>query len=190
MNDLEDIIEQKYSLQTVQQDYQAGKKMDYILFWGHQPSKDHTLTMSCLSQWWLSDFIVDGQKYCCMEQFMMACKAKLFHDYQILDQILNCSDPKRIKALGRKIKGFDEEIWNQYKYSIVYYGNYMKFSQNEDLKTFLKQTGNKIIAEASPYDGIWGIKMSSQNEMAYNPMKWKGQNLLGFALMQVRDALM
>lgn len=190
MDYLNQVIQPRYSVQSIRKEYQAGKKMRMMLFWGHQPAKNGLITMSCFSQWWHSVFEVDGQEYSCMEQFMMAGKAKLFGDKEILDAILNCSNPKQIKALGRKVKGFDEDIWNQHKYTIIYYGNYMKFSQNQELGDFLIATKDSVIAEASPYDGIWGIKMSANDEGAENPMKWRGQNLLGFALMQVRDELL
>ena len=98
-------------------------------------------------------------------------------------------DHKQIKALGQKVRNCDETVWGEVKYSIVLNGNYKKFSQNSQLKNFLLQTGDKILVEASPYDGVWGIKMAESDENAQNPLKWRGQNLLGFALMEVRDAL-
>lgn len=102
---------------------------------------------------------------------------------------MNCREPKEIKALGRKVRGFDESVWNKVKYSIVLNGNFRKFTQNPKLREFLLSTGENILVEASPYDAIWGIRMSANNENAQNPMKWKGQNLLGFALMEVRDEI-
>lgn len=68
-------------------------------------------------------------------------------------------------------------------------GNFLKFSQNEKLKEFLLSTDNKIIVEASPYDAIWGIGMLETDRDAQNPLLWKGENLLGFALMEVRNEL-
>ena len=50
---------------------------------------------------------------------MMAAKAKLFENQEILEQILKCDDPKQIKALGRKVKGFDQKVWDDFKYDIV-----------------------------------------------------------------------
>ena len=179
----------KYSLKQLKQDYCDGKKLDYIMFWGHQPAVDGHLTNSCLSQWWKSKFWSNVDNYCCMEQYMMAKKAELFCDKDILQQILSCEEPKQIKLLGCKIKNFNEEVWNEVKYTIVLYGSFMKFTQNADLKEFLLSTGNSILVEASPFDGIWGIKMRESDENARNPMKWRGENLLGFALMEVRDEI-
>lgn len=179
----------KYSLEQVRRDYRAGKKLKYCMFWKTQPASDRTLSRGCLSQWYKSHFFSVANHYCCMEQFMMSQKAKLFGDDEIMQQILSCDDPKKIKALGQKVRNFDETVWGEVKYSIVLNGNYKKFSQNPQLKNFLLQTGDKILVEASPYDGVWGIKMAESDENVQNPLNWRGQNLLGFALMEVRDAL-
>jgi len=87
------------------------------------------------------------------------------------------------------VREFDESVWNKVKYSIVLNGNYRKFSQNLKLREFLLSTGEDILVEASPYDAVWGIRMSANNENSQNPMKWQGKNLLGFALMEVRDEI-
>lgn len=112
-----------------------------------------------------------------------------WEDEEIRKEILGCSAPEQIKALGRKVRNFDETVWDKVKYSIVLNGNYLKFSQNPELREFLLATGDTILVEASPYDTIWGIGMSAKSENAENPMKWRGHNLLGFALMEVRDEI-
>ena len=96
---------------------------------------------------------------------------------------------KEIKALGREIRDFDQEKWDERKYPIVLKGNIAKFSQNEPLKEFLLETGGAVLAEASPYDRIWGIRLAADDPLAMDPKKWKGENLLGFALMETRDHL-
>lgn len=179
----------KYSLAQLQQEYRAGRKMNYCMFWKTHPDLDGSIGKGCFSQWQHTPFYSAASEYCSMEQFMMAQKARLFGDNEILQQILSCKDPRKIKSLGQKVRNFDETIWGKVKYSIVLNGNYMKFSQNPGLKAFLLQTGDDILVEASPYDGIWGIKMAETDENAHNPLKWRGQNLLGFALMEVRDVL-
>ena len=120
---------------------------------------------------------------------MMAAKAELFGDSEIQEQILKCSDPKQIKALGSKVRGFDQKVWDKFKYAIVLNGNWCKFSQNRDLREFLLSTGDGVLVEASPYDNIWVIRLAASSPEAQDPMKWRGQNLLGFALMEVRDEL-
>jgi ribA/ribD-fused uncharacterized protein len=179
----------KYSIDSLQKDFRAGKKIKYLFFWGHQPSADGSITKTCLSQWWKSDFKIDTNNYCCMEQYMMAEKARLFDDKEILEEILECKQPKKIKELGRKVRNFDEEVWKKKRYSIILNGNYAKFIQNESLRRFLIETKNRVLVEASPYDKIWGIGMAADDEHIENPLEWQGQNLLGFALMEVRDEL-
>lgn len=178
-----------YNLEKLRKEYNAGEKLKFLFFWGHQPSKDGSISKSCFSQWWKSDFLENMDLYCCTEQYMMAGKAKLFNDEEVFEEIMKCKDPKKIKSLGRKVKNFDEEKWNKAKIDIVFKGNYLKFTQNKDLKEFLLSTGNRIIVEASPYDAVWGIKMSENDEFVNNPLKWKGENLLGFILMEVRDKI-
>ena len=179
----------KYTRQWLQQDFAAGRTRELCLFWGHQPSEDNQLTKSCLSQWWMEDFYTTADSYLCMEQYMMASKAQLFGDEEIRKEILKCSDPKQIKTLGRKVRGFDQKVWDKFKYAIVLLGNWYKFSQNRELREFLLSTGDSVLVEASPYDNIWGIRLSANSPEAKDPFKWRGQNLLGFALMEVRDEL-
>lgn len=119
----------------------------------------------------------------------MAEKARLFGDKEICAKIMESTEPNKIKALGRKVKNFDQAVWDACKYSIVLNGNYLKFIQNPKLKEFLLSTGDKVLAEASPYDGIWGIRMGEKSPNVRNPMEWQGENLLGFALMEVREEL-
>lgn len=179
----------KYSLDSLQKDFQKGKSTKYLFFWGHQPSKDGSIIKTCLSQWWRADFTIDTDTYCCMEQYMMAEKAKLFKDNETLEKIMKSNHPKQMKDLGRKVKNFDEELWIKKRYSIILNGNYAKFIQNEDLREFLIKTKDRILVEASPYDKIWGIGMAADDQNIENPLFWKGSNLLGFALMEVRDEL-
>ncbi len=123
------------------------------------------------------------------EQYMMFEKAMLFQDYISASGILKQSNPKIVKQMGRNILGFSEKIWETYRELIVFTGNYHKFTQNEDLSSYLKTSGQKIFVEASPYDKIWGIGMDANHPDARNPTKWKGLNLLGKAITTVRNKL-
>ncbi len=160
-----------------------------VMFWGHRPSRDGNITKSCLSQWWRQSFKVNGETFCCAEQYMMACKARLFGDEETRRQIMETSDPKAIKELGRKVANFDRNIWDCNKYAIVVAGNLCKFRQNHDLAEYLLSTDDAVLIEASPYDQVWGIGLSQDSPEAHNPALWHGENLLGFALMEVRDDL-
>lgn len=178
----------KYNVQKIMSENPNKDAMDIVMFFGHT-SKDCKLTKACFSQWYNKSFTNNEYRYCCMEQFMMSKKAEIFGDYQTLYEIMESDDPKTIKRYGREVKGFDEKIWNKAKYWIVVNGNYHKFIQNKDLRDFLFSTGDKVMAEASPYDGIWGIKLPESLIDSRYPEKWQGENLLGFALMEVRDEL-
>ena len=118
---------------------------------------------------------------------MMASKARLFHDEKVLEQILAISHPAAAKKLGRQVRNFNPAIWETARFEIVYEGNRNKFEQNPDLKQFLLSTGNAILVEASPYDKIWGIGLDICHPDHINPERWRGENLLGFALTKVRN---
>ena len=178
-----------YTPENIMNSISSGEKVEFHPFYGHKPSADSTVTDSCLSQWWMCDFTFLGKKFCCMEQFMMAHKAMAFGDKEMLIEIMAETDPKEMKALGRRVRNFDSGVWSRIGYTIVLNGNYYKFSQNPELMDFLLSTGDKIIVEASPRDKIWGIGMGKNNPDAHNPDKWRGRNLLGFALTEVRDEI-
>ena len=176
-------------LNTLRQLCSDGESFEYTFFWGHQPAKDGRITKTCFSQWFPAPFEVNGQFYATAEHWMMAEKARLFGDAEVLAQILKTGDPREAKALGRKVSNFDESVWNENARRSVTEGNVAKFSQNDELRDFLLDTGDSVLVEASPYDRIWGIGLKSDDERASHPDTWQGQNLLGFALMDVREQL-
>lgn len=150
----------------------------YIFFYG-----------GVFSQWYSCKFTVDGITYNCAEQFMMASKAKTFGDKYNYNRILSSYNPKVQKRAGRAVRNYDEKIWDKCRYDIVVQGNMAKFSQNDTLRQILLNTGDKILVEASPVDTIWGIGLGLNNPDIYDETKWKGKNLLGKALMEVREKL-
>lgn len=164
-------------------------RIKYLHFWGHHPHPSGEVSASCLSQWWPADFTVDGVLYRTAEHYMMAGKARLFGDDEVLGEILACEHPREAKVLGRKVRGFDQEAWEAARFGIVVDGGVAKFGQNAGLRDFLLGTGRRVLVEASPRDRIWGIGMSASHENAENPALWRGHNLLGFALMETRARL-
>ncbi len=166
-----------------------GAEPEYLFFWGHQVPEDGSVGPSCLSQWYVAHFEVEGISYNCAEQYMMAEKARLFGDREVEAEILASNSPRDMKALGRKVRNFDAPLWDSHRYQAVVEGNIQKFGQNEQLRDFLLATGDKIIVEASPRDCIWGIGLGKDNPAASDPARWRGQNLLGFALMDARESL-
>ncbi|MBK7882998.1 MAG: NADAR family protein [Chitinophagaceae bacterium] len=178
----------KYNMEWVFEKVKEGEQK-YIFFWGHHPSKDGTITKTCFSQWWLSEFTVNGIQYKTAEHWMMAKKAELFSDEETLSKILNAKTPAEAKKLGREVKGYDDAKWLEKRFELVVEGNFYKFSQHKDLQEYLLSTNNRILVEASPVDAIWGVGLAADNPDINNPVNWKGLNLLGFALMEVRDKL-
>ncbi|KFF04760.1 NADAR family protein [Flavobacterium reichenbachii] len=176
----------KYSIEKLTAEKHDNK---YLFFWGHQPNKDGSISKTCFSQWWLSSFEVDGTTYKTAEHWMMAKKALLFNDQEVLEKIIQAKSPAEAKKLGREVKNYIDTVWLANRFEIVKEGNLHKFSQNKDLKEFLLNTNERVIVEASPVDPIWGIGMAGDHKDVLNPEKWKGLNLLGFALMEVRDEL-
>ena len=142
-----------------------------------------------LSNWHLSNFSINGILYSSMEQYMMYQKAMLFNDEEIAEQILSTSNVGKIKALGRSVKNYNDIIWSGMRQIIVYEGLIQKFKQNIELKEKLLDTDNCILAECAVQDKIWGIGLSMKDNKRYDLNAWKGQNLLGFSLMRVRDLL-
>jgi ribA/ribD-fused uncharacterized protein len=160
----------------------------FLYFWGHRPSTPGTGPW-CLSQWWPAPFTVDGVEYWTAEHYMMATKARLFGDDSIIDSILSVEDPCQAKAFGRQVRGFDEQSWKRNRYSIVKRGNLEKFRQNPELNGYLCSTSGYFLVEASPFDTVWGIGLDANDERAKRPSEWRGENLLGFVLMDVRDVV-
>lgn len=143
-----------------------------------------------MSQWWEGHpFEEEGVLYRTAEHYMMAGKACLFEDQEIREKILNAPTPGEAKKLGRAVRNFEQAKWNAHRCDIVIQGNYLKFSQHPDLRAYLLQTQSRVIVEASPVDQIWGIGLTKDDPQAHNPHSWKGPNLLGFCLMEVRDRL-
>lgn len=139
------------------------------------------------SNWYQRIFVIDDFEYGFVEQYMMAQKAKLFHDSRCYTQILRATTPAECKKLGKQVTPFDPSAWDGVKYEIVKEANRVKFEQNPDLMEKLLATGNSIMAEASPYDKIWGIGIDAKTAARTDPEKWPGQNLLGKILMELRE---
>ena len=141
----------------------------------HNPNEEN----GYLSNWYLSEFTVDGITFNSMEQYMMYKKAEVFGDTITANMIMRNTDVAQIKALGRKVRNYN-----------VYNGLIAKFSQNNKLKNMLLATNGKVLAECAVQDKIWGIGLSMTDTNRHNISQWRGQNLLGFSLMMVREYLL
>lgn len=166
-----------------------GFRPTYLFFWGHTAASEKVIGRECLSQWWAAPFVVEGERYATAEHFMMAEKARLFGDDATRRRILRASSPGAAKKLGREVVGFDEARWVEARFDVVVRGNLGKFGQHPSLKEFLLGTRARVLVEASPVDRIWGIGLAADDPKATNPEQWRGLNVLGFALMEVRARL-
>jgi len=144
---------------------------------------------SPFSQWYRCRFEAGGRAFNCAEQYMMHGKALLFDDAEVAERILAADHPREHKALGRKVKRFDDAVWKRERETIVRAGNHAKFTQNPELLELLLGTAGTTLVEASPYDRIWGIGLSATDPRALDATQWRGQNLLGKILTALRDEL-
>ncbi|MEO1245134.1 MAG: NADAR family protein [Pseudomonadota bacterium] len=165
-----------------------GNTARYLYFWGHK-QRGTVVDQSCLSQWFPARFEQSGHSFPTAEHFMMWRKAEIFHDSETAAAILDVDSPGAAKALGRRVRDFDEDTWVEYRWDVVVSGNLAKFSCTPALGKYLLATGRSVLVEASPHDRIWGIGMDKTEAMSVTPDRWQGENILGFALMEVRDRL-
>ena len=142
-----------------------------------------------LSNWYLCEFKYGRYTYSSTEQFMMAQKALLFRDFEIFEKVLKTTSPKTLKRLGKQVKNYDDEIWSKVRHLMMHRGIRAKFQQNPDILEKLIDTDNAVLAECSPYDKIWGIGLAVDDARIHEVTKWKGKNLLGNILMDVRTEL-
>lgn len=155
----------------------------HVYFWG-----------GTFSNWCPATFSTDadvGIKFLNTEQAFMWYKADFFGDLEIRNKIEHETDgnPKEAKKLGRLIRGFDAEKWVKASFTVMVDVNRLKYMQNPKMAKELLDTGNRILVEASPYDKIWGVALGEDDPLILDEKNWQGQNLLGKALMEVRQYL-
>lgn len=180
-----------YDLKWLLEKANNSEPIEYLFFWGHQPKSDGSLTDACLSPWYdnNSAFEIDGITYRSAEQWLKSEKARLFDDDEMVHRIRKAKTAAKAEKLGRLVQPYDEKKWFKHARDLFVQGNLEKFKQNETLKQFLLDTGDKVIAEASPLDKIWGTGFTRSHKKAANPQAWEGANWSGFGLMTVRDLL-
>ncbi len=166
-----------------------GATPPFVFFLDPRPAPDGQPGPAVLSQWWPCRFTYDGRAFHTAEHAMMYAKAELFGDHLTAARIAAAWHPFEAKALGRSVRGFDENRWQAERMPIVIAINRAKFAQNPVLNAYLQSTGRAVLAEASPTDLIWGTGIAATDSRATTPAAWPGESLLGFALMQVRELL-
>uniref|UniRef100_A0AC35U8R3 DUF1768 domain-containing protein n=1 Tax=Rhabditophanes sp. KR3021 TaxID=114890 RepID=A0AC35U8R3_9BILA len=144
---------------------------------------------SVFSNHYPCSFTVDDIQFNCSEQYFIYGKAITFKDKKMAKDILMENDPVKQKRLGRKVKDFDKVVWDKEGYNCMKRGLKAKFSQNKDLEEILLSTKDAFIVECAARDRLWGIGCGISNPDRLNRKAWKGQNLLGKVLMEVRSSL-
>lgn len=150
----------------------------HIYFWGGWLSNFHPCKVILFNKEWPSS-----------EHAYMASKAHVFGDKESFEKILKASSPKEAKIIGKEVKGFIKEVWDQPEFSFSFMKQAIrsKMFYNEKLFKKLQGTGNKILVEASPYDKIWGVGLHETNDLILDEKNWLGENKLGKALMDIRE---
>lgn len=146
----------------------------------------HTFWHGPLSNWFIRPFGVQGVTYNCVEQWMMASKARTFGDQAALAKIMASTSPKDQKAAGRAVQGYNDEIWQAVNDDLVLVGGMGKFLQHRDLYEELMGTGDRILVEASPHDTVWGVGLAAEDDRILDPTQWRGQNKQGKMLSRAR----
>lgn len=151
----------------------------------HNPDEEN----GYLSNWYLSNFTCEGITFTSAEQYMMFRKAGLFRDECSMRRIMRTTDVAKIKQYGREVKNYNDSFWAANRYQIMVLGLTAKFKCNPVLRRQLLETGDAILCECAVKDKIWGIGLSMKDPNRFDIQKWRGQNLLGKALMEVRGIL-
>jgi ribA/ribD-fused uncharacterized protein len=176
---------------TLIAEWVMGTQHPFTFFWGHTPPDGQSGPGPwVLSQWYPAVTVVDRIEYPTAEHYMMTEKAKLFRDKKALAKIASSDDPAVAKHAGREVRGYVDAVWASMRFSIVCEGCYGKFSNDAALGEYLMGTKGSVLVEASPQDTVWGIGLAADDADAGDPTKWKGDNLLGFALMDARLRLL
>jgi len=165
-----------------------GQNFTYLPFYGHT-AEPGRITNAVYSQFYPVEFQIDSVSYRWAEQWMMAAKARLFGDQEALAAILRADEPFACKKIGRTVRNYDDGQWNAARFDLVVAGNIAKFSQSQPLREHLLGSDDAILVEAAPRDKIWGIGLGRENPAVHDPLRWRGRNLLGFALVKVRAVL-
>lgn len=151
----------------------------HVYFWG-----------GVFSQWYSSPFSLYNDKFATAEHYMMWRKALLFKNDDIAAEILQNPSASDVKRLGRKIQNFNQEVWNENKFNIVCDGSWYKFTSSKELMSKLLETGTKTLVEGSPEDTIWGVGLHYNDDKILDESNWRGENLLGKALVQTRNKIL
>jgi len=143
---------------------------------------------SFLSNFYDAPFKMDGTEYKTAEHAYQAQKAATF-DKPMVEKIVKAKSAQSAKSFGKKVANYNEEVWSAKQEEVMREILKAKFTQNDAIRKLLIDTEDKMIANADPRDSYWGIGTSSGTTIAKDPTKWKGKNMMGKILMELRTEL-
>ena len=161
----------------------AGGKVDAFFF--HLPSEPN----GYLSNWYLSDFYVGDICFSSAEQYIMYQKCMIFGDEESAQKVLATKDTAEQQRIGRELVGYVDHVWEGLRQLVAFRGLLGKFSQNAELKQKLIDTKDAWLVECGYHDTIWACGRRLNEDERLDVQTWRGQNILGFTLMEVRAVL-
>ncbi|GGV79258.1 MULTISPECIES: NADAR family protein [Streptomyces] len=174
---------------TLVREVRAGTDITYLCFWGHRPRRDGRMGASCPSQWWPAPFTVDAVTCPTAEHRTTAGTARPFGDAGTERRMPAARHPGQATARGRLVRRSDEETWARERRASAVEGGVHELAAHPELRGFAPGTGDTVPLEAGPLDRVWGVGPAADDAAATDPERWKGLNLLGFALMEARERL-
>lgn len=161
----------------------SGEEMDAVYF--HLPDEPD----GYLSNWYISPFDLDGKHFTSVEQYIMYRKCMAFGDADSAEAVLKTDDTAQQQKIGRNAFGYIDSVWAGMRQMVAIRGLLAKFSQNDDLKQKLLATDNAVLVECAGSDKIWACGIRLNDDRRKDASNWTGQNILGFALMEVREQM-
>lgn len=164
------------NVEEVLKRYDDGRQLKFEIFYDGD-----------FAQFEKSNFTIKNVNYFCVEHYLLASRAILFNDKEMLEKIMESKSIRQAKIFGKNIRNFNQEVWDKHKLNMSYVSNLCKFQQDEVLKFKLLETENSILVNADVYDDVWGIGKKITDLDIRNPHSWRGENYLGFILMKIRE---
>jgi ribA/ribD-fused uncharacterized protein len=141
-----------------------------------------------LSLKWTVEIEFNNTMYNSAKQAIAAELAKVFNDQENLQKIMLADTPEEVSYELDDVPGLENQAkWNDNIKQLLYDVNIAKFNQYPELVTRLLETKTAVLGAYIPNDNLIGIGLSLDNIQSKNPINWSGQNLLGKALMDIRE---
>jgi ribA/ribD-fused uncharacterized protein len=163
-----------------------GRSLGVLVFEGNQPAADE---VHLLSQWACTAFVADGVFYPTLTHFLMAGRAEVFGSATARLRILRARGPREAEALGYQVKAPSESSWATLLETLLDRGTLCKAIQNDSVQRVLLASAEAVIVSAGLADDLMGVGLRRDDARVSRPSQWQGQNLLGLALMDVRERL-